>query len=597
MSEKKPFFKSKKFIIIASVIGVLILLVVVKGQQKPIPEFSSAAVEQTTLVQSVSETGSVVADLEVSYGFEISGRVTQVLHRVGDTVKTGDVIARLNTTKEVARLNEARSALASAQAQLNLKVVGASDQEIEKSLASVEQALADKEQVYAAAEKDLSTAQKAVDTAKNNLQLVSNGQESELITDAYDDMVNTLKSTITSLTSALSEVDGIVGVDNTLGNDDFESYLGVTNVALLTNAKDAYKQAKQTTGAVQIPVLSLNTLTPQSTVDSVTVSVSVAISDVQKALFSTQILLQGTRPLGQLSQTELETLQSNINASQVTVDTAANSVTNGKQAISAAKNALTSYTIAYNKAVSDLANVQKQVAASKDIADAKVRAQQAAHAAFIAAPRAVDIASLRADVARQSANVSALATDVAKGEMRALVDGVISELDVEVGEIVTAQTPIVTLISKELLVEVDVSESDIAKITIGDPVRMTLDAFGDDVVLSGSVIRIEPAQTEVSGVIYYKTKITFADTLGKDIRPGMTANIDITTEEIPDVLVVPQRAVLEKDGQKFVRVLTDSKRGTYREQVVTVGLRGDNGQIQILSGLSLGDEIITFIKE
>ncbi len=597
MSEKKPFFKSKKFIIIASVIGVLILLVVVKGQQKPIPEFSSAAVEQTTLVQSVSETGSVVADLEVSYGFEISGRVTQVLHRVGDTVKTGDVIARLNTTKEVARLNEARSALASAQAQLNLKVVGASDQEIEKSLASVEQALADKEQVYAAAEKDLSTAQKAVDTAKNNLQLVSNGQESELITDAYDDMVNTLKSTITSLTSALSEVDGIVGVDNTLGNDDFESYLGVTNVALLTNAKDAYKQAKQTTGAVQIPVLSLNTLTPQSTVDSVTVSVSVAISDVQKALFSTQILLQGTRPLGQLSQTELETLQANINASQVTVDTAANSVTNGKQAISAAKNALTSYTIAYNKAVSDLANVQKQVAASKDIADAKVRAQEASHAAFIAAPRAVDVASLRADVARQAANVSALATDVAKGEMRALVDGVISELDVEVGEIVTAQTPIVTLISKELVVDVDVSESDIAKITIGDPVRMTLDAFGDDVVLSGSVIRIEPAQTEVSGVIYYKTKITFADTLGKDIRPGMTANIDITTEEIPDVLVVPQRAVLEKDGQKFVRVLIDTKRGTYREQVVTVGLRGDNGQIQILSGLSLGDEIITFIKE
>lgn len=597
MSEKKPFFKSKKFIIIASVIGVLILLLVVKGQQKPIPEFSSAAVEQTTLVQSVSETGSVVADLEVSYGFEISGRVTQVLHRVGDTVKTGDVIARLNTTKEVARLNEARSALASAQAQLNLKVVGASDQEIEKSLASVEQALADKEQVYAAAEKDLSTAQKAVDTAKNNLQLVSNGQESELITDAYDDMVNTLKSTITSLTSALSEVDSIVGVDNTLGNDDFESYLGVTNVALLTNAKDAYKQAKQTTGAVQIPVLSLNTLTPQSTVDSVTVSVSVAIADVQKALFSTQILLQGTRPLGQLSQTELETLQANINASQVTVDTAANSVTNGKQAISAAKNALTSYTIAYNKAVSDLANVQKQVAASKDIADAKVRAQEASHAAFIAAPRAVDVASLRADVARQSANVSALATDVAKGEMRALVDGVISELDVEVGEIVTAQTPIVTLISKELVVDVDVSESDIAKITIGDPVRMTLDAFGDDVVLSGSVIRIEPAQTEVSGVIYYKTKITFADTLGKDIRPGMTANIDITTEEIPDVLVVPQRAVLEKDGQKFVRVLTDTKRGTYREQVVTVGLRGDNGQIQILSGLSLGDEIITFIKE
>jgi len=58
-------------------------------------------------------------------------------------------------------------------------------------------------------------------------------------------------------------------------------------------------------------------------------------------------------------------------------------------------------------------------------------------------------------------------------------------------------------------------------------------------------------------------------------------------------LQVPARAIIEKEGQKIVRVLENQK---IREAVVSTGLRGDEGLIEILSGLHEGEEIITFIK-
>ena len=83
-----------------------------------------------------------------------------------------------------------------------------------------------------------------------------------------------------------------------------------------------------------------------------------------------------------------------------------------------------------------------------------------------------------------------------------------------------------------------------------------------------------------------------------DIRPGMTANVTVITHRVDGAIVVPQRAILEKNGgDKIVRLLTDSTLGTYTEVPVTIGMRGDDGFTQILSGLSVGQEVVTFIKE
>ena len=123
---------------------------------------------------------------------------------------------------------------------------------------------------------------------------------------------------------------------------------------------------------------------------------------------------------------------------------------------------------------------------------------------------------------------------------------------------------------------------------------ITLDAYGDDLKFAGEVAFIEPAETVIQDVIYYKVKVSFlpGDT---DIKSGMTANAVITTARLDNVLLIPGRAIIERNGSgKFVRILADNQAF---EKAVTVGLRGDEGLVEIKSGLAEGEQVITFTKE
>jgi len=132
----------------------------------------------------------------------------------------------------------------------------------------------------------------------------------------------------------------------------------------------------------------------------------------------------------------------------------------------------------------------------------------------------------------------------------------------------------------------------VGKVSQQDPTEITLDAFPDYKFL-GKVIKIDPAETIIQGVVYYKVTVGF-DEPDKRMKSGMTANVDIITETKENVLAVPQGAVLAKDGQKMVRILEGKD---IKEVKVETGIRGSRGEIEILSGLKKGDRVITFIKK
>ena len=58
-----------------------------------------------------------------------------------------------------------------------------------------------------------------------------------------------------------------------------------------------------------------------------------------------------------------------------------------------------------------------------------------------------------------------------------------------------------------------------------------------------------------------------------------------------NVIAVPQRAIIRKNGDQFVRIADDE---SFREVKVETGLRGSDGNIEIISGISEGDKVITF---
>jgi len=604
----------KKKKVYTPIIVVLLIggFVFVQSKKTPVPEFSSQLVERIDLTQTVSETGSVEASLDLVYGWETSGKVIEILKHVGDNVTSTDVIARLGSEQQKARYNEAAALLASAQARLNLELAGPSDEVQKKNFAVVKQAEAALAQskanltkVEAQSSASVASAEKAVETAKNNLQLVADGEDSELVNDAYADLVNTMKSATTNLGNALTIADNILGIDNTLANNTFENVLSVVDMSTLYAANSSYAITKSKKVQADTLVGVLSASDDHTAIDMAYTSVHSALGAMQTLLLNVQRVLVATRALGNLTQTALDTLKSGVTTVQGAIDTSATGVTNGNQAIASARNSLTSYTIAYSKALSDLEQTKKQTDADIAVAEAQVSAQeanvvqaQASYNDLVAPPRNVDVASLRADVSRQAANLSTLRDELKKTDLVALATGMISKLDVEVGENVTINQEVVGILANGFTIKVDISESDVAKLSLNDSVHITLDAYGENVPFSGTVVKIEPGETEISGVVYYKTTILFDDIPSEyDVRSGMTVNVDIQTDIREQVLVIPRRAVLTKDGTQFVRVVKNKEKGIFEERTVETGLAGDDGLVEITSGLNEGDDVVTFLKE
>jgi RND family efflux transporter MFP subunit len=157
------------------------------------------------------------------------------------------------------------------------------------------------------------------------------------------------------------------------------------------------------------------------------------------------------------------------------------------------------------------------------------------------------------------------------------------------GEIVAANAPIVSIISSsEFEIESNVPEADIAKLELGDDAEATLDAYGRDVVFSLKVVAIDPVETIIDGVATYKATFQFSEK-SELIKSGMTADIDILTDYRQNVIIIPQRALITKNGDKFVRLL---QQGETKESRVKTGLVGSDGNIEITEGLKEGDQII-----
>ncbi|MCF7835604.1 MAG: efflux RND transporter periplasmic adaptor subunit [Candidatus Marinimicrobia bacterium] len=211
---------------------------------------------------------------------------------------------------------------------------------------------------------------------------------------------------------------------------------------------------------------------------------------------------------------------------------------------------------------------------------------------------AEQIAAQEAQVEKASADIKNYEAQLSKTVLWSPIKGVVTKSDVNVGEIVSANTVVISIISdSNFEIEADIPEVDVAKLEVGDTALVTLDAYGDEVPFKAIIVSIDPAETLVEGVPSYKTTFQFAEGDSR-IRSGMTANMDIITQEKNDVIVIPQRAVISKDGSKYVRVVDPmSESGEFVEVEVKTGLRGSFGNVEIIEGVNVGDKVVTFVKK
>ncbi|MCL4406423.1 MAG: efflux RND transporter periplasmic adaptor subunit [Patescibacteria group bacterium] len=213
---------------------------------------------------------------------------------------------------------------------------------------------------------------------------------------------------------------------------------------------------------------------------------------------------------------------------------------------------------------------------------------------MMAGSTAEEIAAERAKLDQAKANLAKILSQLAKADLRSPIDGIVTKQEAKVGEFVSAGATVAAVISDaDFEIEANIPEADIAKVQLNDEAEITLDAYGNDVVFRAIVVSIDPAEIVIDGVPTYKTILKFVD---KDdrVKSGMTANIDIITENKPGVLVVPQRAVITRENRKIVRILTN---GDPIETLVITGIRGSDGYIEIIEGLKDGDRVIVSEKQ
>jgi HlyD family secretion protein len=201
------------------------------------------------------------------------------------------------------------------------------------------------------------------------------------------------------------------------------------------------------------------------------------------------------------------------------------------------------------------------------------------------------IASEESSIKSYEASTEDIKAQLNKASLYAPISGTVIKQDAKVGEIAAANTVLVSIITaSKLEVEANVPEADIAKVKIGDPAQITLDAYGNDIIFDAKVVSIDPAETIIEGVATYKTKFQFTKEDSRP-KPGMTANIDITTDRHENVVVIPQRAVTAKTNGKFVLVDTGNPQKPEEREVKT-GLRGPDGNVEITDGLREGEKVI-----
>jgi HlyD family secretion protein len=158
------------------------------------------------------------------------------------------------------------------------------------------------------------------------------------------------------------------------------------------------------------------------------------------------------------------------------------------------------------------------------------------------------------DVAAAKARIAAAKATLEGSEITAPFSGTIAKANLMPGDLVSPGHPVIQVADfSRLFVEVEVSEVDVNKLQVGQPVELSFDAVLDR-TYHGEITAIGLTGSLEQGVVHFPVTVEVLDADDK-IRPGLTAAVNIIVDEVEDALLVPNRAVRVRDGQRVVYVL------------------------------------------
>jgi HlyD family secretion protein len=535
------------------------------------PTFTTATVTQGSIAVSVSGSGAVAAARTIDVPVQQGGTVTSVDVKVGDQVTAGQQLAQIDTTDLQLALQQAQANLKSAQAQAQQTQNGtATEADIASATAQLNSARAQLQQTRtgSATAADIQNAQAQLTAAQARLDALKNPDQATLsaaqlqLSQAQTNLQNQRDSLSQAKTSAYNQMQQAVNS--------------------LTQAQSKYAIAQQNWQHVQ----DENTDPTNPTITNAQgKKVANKLNDAQRQQYY-DAFVQAEAAL-HTAETAVQQAQLNYDAARqneaTQIPLLEQQVANAQAQLDAVKNPTNSDLVQAQAAVTQAqANLTKlkQGGTAAEIAQAQaaVTQAQANLDKLTAPPTDADLASADASVMQAQVAVNTAQANLDAATIKAPFAGVVAAVSIVPGSTASSGAAAVTLVDNSTYhVDVNLSETDAARVQVGQPVTLTFDAL-PATVITGTVATIAPAATTTNNVVTYPVQVTF--TPGDvPIKVGMSVTADIQVDHADDALLVPSRAITTQGNTRTVTVMQNGR--AVRVPVVT-GLTS-NGQTQIVS--------------
>jgi RND family efflux transporter MFP subunit len=573
-----------------------------------------AELDRATLDAQVQQAEAAVAVAQARLAQIQAGSRQEDIEAAAASVRAAE--ARLDQARSGARPEEvagARAQVSQAQTRLDSLIAGPKVEDLENLDAAVEQARAQQDQIRAqlasssaamteaklrldqarsglggpsTRSEDIATALASLNAARSRLDELRAGPRPEdlraaelavdrarLNLDAADEALEACGRTVTesrsqSRSSQTGQTTTTVSRQRASCSESQRDQLTQQRNAARVAVREAENQLERTrNGATPFQIAQAEEAVRQSD------------AALQKARFG------GTSDLASLElrygqaqsdveriQAQLEQAQANLEASQTRVDSARNpsefDVRNAQEVV--------------NQSAANLARLVNPNPFDVRSAQAAVD-QAAATLASRQQPTVEDIQIAAAQLDQSAAALDAAKVNQAESVVRAPFDAIVSLRNVSPGATVGTQTTIVTLVSRDTEIILQVEEARIGQVERGQPAEISVAAFPGQPV-PGVVASVAPTADPRSRT--FAVRVYPNDPEGR-LRDGMFAQVALQTGA-RQTLLVPVQALVNRSGRNVVFVVTPEGRVQSRE--VTVGIN-DGRNIEILQGLNQGEEV------
>jgi len=198
------------------------------------------------------------------------------------------------------------------------------------------------------------------------------------------------------------------------------------------------------------------------------------------------------------------------------------------------------------------------------------------------------------DITMAEARISAAQASLDAAFITAPFSGVITAEEAHPGDLVSPNTLAFRIDDLDtLLVDVEVSEVDINQISVGQPVTLSFDAILDK-EYQGEVIEVSPVGVPQQGLVSFEVTIKLVDA-DEEVRPGLTAAVQVVVRHVEDALLIPNRAVRWVKGEQIVYISTKGELAEIEglEKVpVTLGASSDEFSELLEGEIGEGDYVV-----